>query len=56
MAKERGILLATAHREANEAVQKVSLLKDKLAVPLQARDANEVRLLGLVDKAGAVVR
>jgi hypothetical protein len=56
MAKERGILPASAHREADEAVWKVSLLEDKLTVARQAWDAAEVKLLGLVDKAAAADR
>jgi hypothetical protein len=54
MAKEWGILLASSHMEADEVVQKVSLLEDKLAVARQAQDAAEVKLLGLVDKAVAI--
>jgi uncharacterized protein YigA (DUF484 family) len=51
MAKERAILLASAHGEADEVAWKVSLLEGKLAVARQAWDAAEAELPNLVDKA-----
>jgi hypothetical protein len=43
-------LLASTHREVDEAVQKVAHLKDELADVRHARDTAEVKLLGLADR------
>jgi hypothetical protein len=48
-AQESVASLASAHREADEVVWKVTLLEGELAIMRQAQDMAEARLLGLVD-------
>jgi hypothetical protein len=51
MAHESAVLLSSAHGEADEAAQKVSLLEGVLTGARQAWDTVEAKLPGLVDKA-----
>jgi hypothetical protein len=55
-AQESVVLLASARREADEAAQKVTLLKGGLVVVWQAWDTAEAKLPGLTDKATYVDR
>jgi hypothetical protein len=56
VAQEIAILLVCAHVEADEVVQRVSLLKGKLVDVCRARDAAQVKLSCLVEKAVAADR
>jgi hypothetical protein len=44
MAQECAILLVSTHKEADEAAQKVSLLKGELAIARQAWDTAKAKL------------
>jgi hypothetical protein len=49
--QERSVMLASAHREADEVAQKACLLEGELVVERRARDTVELKLLSLVDLA-----
>jgi hypothetical protein len=54
MAREKFILLVTVDGEADEAAQRVSVLKDELMAMHRARDATEEKISSLAAKVVVV--
>lgn len=50
MSQESAAFLASAHEQASEVAQKVSLLEGELVAMHQARDTSKAKLPGLIDR------